>query len=349
MTTDTAQVVYPPADPVADAAALFGAMREPQAQPRDETGKFAPKAAPEPVEEEIEAAPVEEAAEIDAELIDVEEAADEAQPEGVKMPVSWSKDDAEHWNALPPEAQALIAEREGQRETAVNTKFQEYANARKASEAKIAEANANRDAYAEAVTTVLGMVTPVEPDPRDYGAGTGNYNREAFDLAVLNYRQQVATVDSLKQQRDAILSAQQEESQQAEAARFAEMEEIGRPKLLEAVPDIADKAKAPEALRQIVEYAVSQGIPESVFVENAETISSAELLLAWKASQYDKMQEAKTRVAPKAKAGAAPPVRPGVSTPRATQQQVALQKDLNRLASEGTIEAGAAVFSHFRK
>lgn len=318
-------------------------------QPRDDTGKFAPKAAPEPVEEEIEAAPVEEAAEIDAEQIEGEEAAEEAQPEAVKMPVSWSKDDAEHWNALPPEAQTLIAEREGQRETAVNTKFQEYANARKASEAKIAEANANRDAYAEAVNTVLSMVSPVEPDPRDYGAGTGNYNREAFDLAVLNYRQQVATVDSLKQQRDAITSAQHEEAQKAEAARFAELEEIGRPKLLAAVPDIADKAKAGPALSAIVEYAVSQGIPESVFVENADTISSAELLLAWKASQYDKMQEAKTRVAPKAKAGAAPPVRPGVSTPRATQQSIALQKDMSRLAETGSIEDGAAIFRHFRK
>lgn len=349
MTTDTAQAVYPPADPVADAAALFGSMREPEAPAphRDETGKFAPKAV-EPVAEEIEAAPVEDAADIDTETVEVEEAADEAQPEGPKMPASWSKEDAEHWNALPPEAQALIAEREGQRESAVNSKFQEAANARKASEAQLAEANANRDAYADAINTVLSLVSPVEPDPRHYGAGTGNYNREAFDLAVLQYREDQATLTSLKQQHGAIQSAQQEEQQRAEAAQFAEIEEIARPALLAAVPDIADPAKASAALSEIVKYAVGQGIPESVFVENAETISSAELLLAWKASQYDKMQEAKKRVAPRAST-AAPPVRPGVSTPRATQKQVALQKSLDRLDKEGTIEAGAAVFRQFRQ
>lgn len=346
---DTAQALLASADPVADAAALFRAVREPEAppRPRDETGKFAPRE-PEPVAEEIEAQPIEGEAEVDAEPIGGEVAAEEAQPEAAKMPVSWSKDDAEHWNALPPEAQAIIAEREGQREAAVNTKFQEQANARKAAEAQIAEANANRNAYAEAIDRVLALVAPVEPDPRHYGAGTGNYNREAYDLAVLDYRQQVATVQTLQQQREAIGAAQQEETDRAFAAQFAEIEATARPALLAAVPDIADPAKAGAVLGDIVKYAVKQGIPESVFKDNADTISSAELLIAWKASQYDKMQEAKTRIAPKAQT-AAPPVRPGVSTPRATQQSIAFQKDMQRLNETGSIEAGASIFRHFRK
>lgn len=348
MTLETNPTPTTPADPVADAAAAFAAFREPEAQqPRDESGKFA-KAEPEaPAEEEIEAAPVEEAAEIEAEQVDEAEAAEEAQPEPVKMPASWSKEDAEHWSALPPETQELIAQREGQREAAVNSKFQEAANARKASEAQLAEANTNRDAYAEAINTVLSLVHPVEPDPRQFGAGTGQYDREGYDLAVLKYRQNVQTLSSLQQQRQAIAEAQQEEAAKAEAARFAELEEIGRPALLAAVPDIADPEKASAALGEIVKYAVSRGIPEQVFTENADSISSAEILLAWKASQYDKMQEAKTRVAPKAKT-VAPPVRPGVATPRATQQQIALQKDLKRLNETGSVEAGAAIFKHFR-
>lgn len=343
---DTAQAPLASADPVADAAAAFASLREPEApqQPRDETGRFASQA---PEQEEIEAAPVEEAAEIDEVQNDEVEAAEEAQPEPVKMPASWSKEDAEHWNALPPETQELIAQREGQRETAVNSKFQEAANARKASEAQLAEANANRDAYAEAVNTVLSLVSPVEPDPRQFGLGTGNYNREAYDLAVLQYRQDTATLESLKQQRDAILAQQQEESGKAELARFNEIEERARPALLAAIPDLADAEKAPGALSEIVKYAVSQGVPESVFEENADSITSAELLIMWQASQYAKTQEAKSRVAPKAKT-AAPPVRPGVTTPRASAQQVALDKDLKRLGQSGSVEDGARVFSHFR-
>lgn len=347
MDNDTAQAALPSADPVADAAAAFRSLREPEQAPqaRDEAGRFASQQEP---QQEIEAEPVEaEPAEIEAEQVGEAEAAEEAQPEPVKMPASWSKEDAEHWNALPAETQALIGQREAQRESAVNSKFQEAANARKASEAQLAEANSSRDAYAEAINTVLSLVHPVEPDPRQFGAGTGQYDREGYDLAVLKYRQNVQTLNGLQQQRQAIAEAQREEAAKAEAARFAELEEIGRPALLAAVPDIADPEKASAALNEIVKYAVSQGIPQDVFVENANSISSAELLLAWKASQYDKMQEAKTRVAPKAKT-VAPPVRPGVATPRATQQQIALQKDLKRLNETGSVEAGAAIFKHFR-
>src|SRR3546814_10137478 len=51
-------------------------------------------------------------AEIDAEPIEADEAAEEAQPEPVEMPASWSKDDAELWASLPPETQAKLAERQ---------------------------------------------------------------------------------------------------------------------------------------------------------------------------------------------------------------------------------------------
>src|SRR3546814_10014442 len=55
-------------------------------------------------------------AEIDAEPIEADEAAEEAQPEPVEMPASWSKDDAELWESLPPDTQAKMAERIGQQE-----------------------------------------------------------------------------------------------------------------------------------------------------------------------------------------------------------------------------------------
>src|SRR5690242_3048478 len=40
----------------------------------------------------------------------------ETEVEPVPMPVSWSKEDAEAWKALPPEAQAIVARREGERD-----------------------------------------------------------------------------------------------------------------------------------------------------------------------------------------------------------------------------------------
>lgn len=67
--------------------------------------------------------------------------------------------------SLPADAQGKIAEREAQREQAVNQKFQEAANVRKTFEAELTEANANRDAYKAAIDDVLSLVSPVKPDP----------------------------------------------------------------------------------------------------------------------------------------------------------------------------------------
>lgn len=358
--TDTAQpIVAAETDPVAVAAAAFKQQREPEAAPviRDERGKFAsaqPAAEPEQIEAEAPEALEAEAAEAEyeAEPETVEEAAEEAQPEAVPPPASWGKEDAELWTALPPETQAKIAEREGQREAAVNSKFQEVANARKAAEAKAAEANANRDSYGEAIDTVLAMARPVKPDPRQYGLGTSDYNRDAYDYAVLQYEQQTEIVQSLTQQRKAIAAQQQEEATARERAAYEEIEAKARPALLAAVPDISDPQKQGAALNEIVQYAVSQGIPDHVFTdpENAARITSAELLMAWKAKEYDRLQGAKARVAPTAKPkSASPPLRPGVTTPRATQQQTAFRKDMDRLEKSGSIEAGAAIFKHFRQ
>jgi hypothetical protein len=355
--TDTAQPLAAETDPVALAAAAFRAQREPAPAPaRDDAGRFAAAEAQEA--DEIEADQSEaveaddEAAEYDAETDTGDEAADEAQPDPVAMPASWSKEDAELWTALPPETQGKIAEREGQREAAVNAKFQETANARKAAEAQLAEANTNRDSYREAIDTVLSMVKPAKPDPRNFGLGTSDYQRDAYDYAVLQYEQQTEIVQSLTQQQQAIAAQQREEAEKAERQAYEDIETRARPALIAAVPDITDPQKQAAAIGEIVAYAVSQGIPEHVFSdpENAKRITSAELLMAWKASQFDKQQEAKGRVVPKAQPKpATPPLRPGVTTPRAAVQQARVRKDMERLERTGSIEDGAAIFRHLRK
>ncbi|TXH83583.1 MAG: hypothetical protein E6Q77_04025 [Rhizobium sp.] len=346
--TDTAQALPAETGRLADIATASDAFKafvseEPiKERDRDERGRFAPKE-----QEEIQVEEPEEGAEAeyDAETDEGEEAADEAQPDPVDMPASWNKEKAELWEALPPDAQAYIAEREGERDRAVNAKFQEAANARKATEAQLVEANANRDRFAQLSDVLLSAYQFNEPNPRDYGAGTGNYNREGYDLAVAAFRENVQFVQQIQQQREQIAAQQQREEQEAARAAFETVEEIGRPKLLEAVPDIADNAKAPAILNAIVEYAISQGIPESVFTENADSISSAELLLAWKASEYDKIKGAQAKVketpAPKP---ATPSARPGVATSRSASRQATLRKAQDRLATSGSIDDAAAVF-----
>src|SRR6476620_7646280 len=154
-------------DPIALGAEAFKvALGQAPERPRDESGRFTSTAEAQPDEgEEINAEEGEEpgAAESDEDTDEGEEAAEEAQPEAVDMPASWSKEDAEIWSELPPEAKARIAEREGQRDAAVGQKFQEAANLRKAHEAEIIEARTNRERYAQAIDQVMSLVQPQQP------------------------------------------------------------------------------------------------------------------------------------------------------------------------------------------
>lgn len=355
---DTAQPMAAETDPhvqFENAADAFKAFTtgEPVAQPRDDKGRFAATD-----DDEQDSTDDDDAAETaddadddnDAEAEDGDEGADEAHPDATDMPASWSKDDAELWKALPPEAQAKIAEREGERDRAVNQKFQEAAVVRKEYDSKLTEANANRDKYAAAIDEVMSLVNPRAPDPREFGAGTGNYDREGYDLARLNYEQSISTLSQLQQQRQHIAAQQAQEMEQAEEAARVAIEEQWKPRFIAALPDITDPVKAPAAMQKLVGYAVENGIPQELFADErqARGITSAELLILEKARRYDEIQKAKGKVQDKpAPKPATPTVRPGTVTPRSAVQKTQANKARERLARDGSIEAGAAVWKNF--
>ena len=328
---------------LANAADAFKTATSPPAA-RDELGQFAAKAAPEP-EEEPEPAPQADDDVLDDEpegdQEDEQEAAQEAQP----MPPSWPADEAEHWESLPPETQSYLAKREGEREAAVNAKFQESANARKAAEAVQAQANANREQYAQAIDVVLAAIQGDKPDPRAYGAGTGQYDRESYDLAVLQYEENQSLYAQLFQQREAIQTQAQQEAEASRLAAKQERDAVYEPKLLADMVELTDPAKAEPMLRGLFSYAIEQGIPADTFdPTNLNRIEAAELHVLWKAQQYDKLRSVKTAPPPKP---VSPVVRPGVSSPRSAQKNAQRTKAFDRLARDGSVENGAAVFKHF--
>ncbi len=216
---------------------------------RAENGQFAAK---EPEPEQAEELLVDdEAPEEAVEEEDEQEAATEAQP----MPPSWPADQAEQWNELPPETQSYLARREGEREAAVQAKFQESANVRKAAEAAQMEANSNRSQYAQALDVVMAAIQGERPDPRAYGAGTGQYDRESYDLAVLQHEQNQALFAQLHEQREGITAQEKQEAEQSFTAWKAEVEAQFAPKLLADLPELTD----PERLSRGI---VCPGEPE---------------------------------------------------------------------------------------
>ena len=341
---DTAQpIAAAETDPIAqldDAAAAFKSVitGEPDARPRDESGRFA-SAQP---EEEPEAEG--EAPEADVDDEDEQEAAEEAQP----MPPSWPADQADQWASLPPETQAFLAEREGERERAVNAKFQEAANVRKETLAQQEAANASRTQYAEALETLMQLSAPQKPDPREYGLGTGQYDREAYDLAEYQYHQQAQLFAQLQEQRQFVARQAEQEAQQQFEAWKNEVESEWAPKFIADVPELTDPAKGEPIMRSIVDYAIRSGVPEDVFAEaNQHRITSPELHMIWKAMQFDALKAKGTTPAkPKP---ASPVVRPGVTSTRSSQKTVTRNRAMDRLAREGSVEAAADVFKQFMR
>lgn len=305
--------------------------------PRDESGRFAP----------LEAVEAEEPDAIgDDDAGDIEEGEPEAAEEAQPLPPSWPEDQAEHWQTLPAETQDFILAREAERERAVQAKFQESANARREALAERDQTKATRTQLAEVLDVLSSAIQPVKPDARAYGAGTGQYNREAYDYALAEYEQQATALAQLTEQRRAIQEQDQAESRAAFLAHKQEVEAQYAPKLLADVPELQnDPVKGEQTLRAMVDYAVQVGIPGDVFSnENAETLTSPELHILWKAMQYDKLRANPPQAKPKP---ASPAVKPGVSSPRSAQKVARHQQVRDRLAREGSVEAGAAMWKSF--
>ena len=337
-------------DPIADAANAFKVhLGQAPERPRGADGKFV-SANPAPEPEEIEAEEeTAEAVEPEAESHEEEEAveaAEEAQPDAVDLPPSWPSEMAETWNTLPPETQAFIVEREGQREAAVNAKFQEAANVRKANEAVITEANQSRQKFVEAADALISMVQPQRPPLSMLQPGSHDYNPDHYHLLNHQYEEQKGLLDYVQQQREAAIAQLSKDAEARAAEEIAAIEAKARPALLKDVPDLSDAHKQPAALSAIVQYAVESGIPQEVFTdpEQAKYVTSAQLHLTWKAMQYDKMVKAKAQVTPKAPKPASPQVRPGVTTSKSSVQAIQRKNATERLAREGSVEAGAALF-----
>jgi hypothetical protein len=352
---DTAQPLAAETDTnaqIANAAKAFLAVDNPYAvQPRDNQGRFAgeaqePKEDGEEQTEEAEASQNEdEALEVDEGDEDSDYEADDAEEPAQPLPPSWPEDMAETWKTLPAETQSYLAQRDAEQTRALNAKFQEIANARKAAEAEArSEAQAKRDALAqelERVEYAFRQLAGVEPDPRAFGYGTTQFNQAAYTAAYQQWQEGSQTVAQLEQQRKSVIEEKAKEAEQEFAQWKQGIESEWAPKLLQHVPELSDPAKGAPAIHALIDYAKANGIPEDTFAEaNQANITSPELLMIWKAMQYDKARTGKA----KAKPAPSPVVKPGVSSPRSAQKTVAAQKRRDHLAKTGSIEAGAAIF-----
>lgn len=348
--TDTAQPLAAESDGIAEAANAFkvalGQADSPPERIRDEQGRFAAEQAEEAPEEAVE--PVEEAEasdEVEAQDVDTEETAEEAQ--SIPMPTSWDKEQAGHWESLPPETQAFIAEREGERDKAVNQKFQEAANEKRGLQAQYLQAvETSQLEKAAAINQVIGLIGDVQyPSLTMLDATSGDYDPDGYHLLKAQADNLSRTLYTLEQQRGDVVAQFEQAQKQRQQLQVQQINEATKDAFFKDVPEASQNETAINTFQSLVEYAVSQGAPRDMF---NEPTTALEWHMIWKAKKYDELQSAKAKVAatPPPPRKVQPPIRPGVTTPRSAVQKAQRDKAFDRLSKSGSIEDGAAVFKH---
>lgn len=345
--TDTAQPLAAETDPVAAAANAFKtslgqieAPKEPQA--RDDSGRFAgeePDIAPEDDELEPEAQEAE-GEEQDADADD--EGPDDDQP-SVEMPRSWPADKAELWSNLPPETQGYIAEREGQRDSAVNAKLQEAANVRKQYELQAQEAKQTRDNFAALAEALVNDLQAEPPSEALLDERSPHYNPALYRAKMAEHKQLHAYREELAGRIQTVRQQRQADEQRATQEYLESVNSKTREALIRDVPEIADQQKAPAKIKELMDYALSIGVPAEQF---QTPFTALEWHVLHKAKAFDEMTAAQAKMGNKPVKGQ-PAIRPGVATSRSAAKASRVARDMKRVATEGSVEAGAAVWKHF--
>jgi hypothetical protein len=353
--TDTAQPataaeteVVSREDQFASAAEAFKeALGQAPERARDESGRFTSSQGEEQIEAADEGAQPEAAAESPDEGQDESEAADEAQHKDPSMPESWPADKAEVWNSLEPDAQDFIRQRDVELKSAVNAKFMEAANARRAAEATIAEVQTNRQQALQTLDLAMQVLQPQEPSLSMLDLNSSDYDPDNYHLAKAQYENSLRYLNSLAAQRQHLVAQEQQEDQRRDLMLTQHINQITGPAFIKDVPDAADPQKLQTVLHDLVSYAVSQGAPAGLFNGNETAL---EWHMVWKAREYDKLQAAKAKVQTDPRPEprrASPAVRPGVATPASAKAAARRQNAIGEVKRSGTIEAGAAAWKHF--
>lgn len=245
------------------------------------------------------------------------EAPQEAQPR--KVPVKIDGKDVE-----VDEAELIKGY---QRHADYTRKTQEVADQRKAFEARQAEINAAREQEVAHLNQTLGWIQsklPQEPkydqaDPIGYVEAKARYDAE-----LAEFRQAVVAV----QTRQAELAKQQEQSLKAQI-------QAESAKLIEAIPEWKDEAKAKDDRKAVSDYLIGAGYS----TDDLSNLSDHRaVVIARKAMLYDKLQSQKAEVT-KRVVDVPKVMKPGTQGQKTVSDET---RALQRLAKTGRVEDLAA-------
>lgn len=202
-------------------------------------------------------------------------------------PNSWSKDDAEAWRNMPPEAREVVMRREKERDTYVANKGREFADQRRTIETQAMEAVAQHaETYAAQLSALMEQVTVPAPDPRYLDMGEEGrvhyFKQDAAHRASLAQQQELQQRVVLSQQQ-----AQQARSQVDVANQAAEAE-----RLRAELPEFFDPEAGPTLQQSLESVGKALGYPPELMAQAGATdILALKTAAEWhdKATKYDRI------------------------------------------------------------
>lgn len=235
--------------------------------------------------------PADDEAEVDEEAEPDDEAEEEAEDGAPPPPASWAKEDHTVWAKLAPEARAVIAKREADRDRATRDAAQRAGQA-------AAELKRINDVYEE--------YRPLFTDGFQSRWGAVDWVALAGQVSPQEFNQLRA---EMEEERTALAQFEAKSREAAQAAYQAFLQQEA-PKLATLAPEIA---KPGEQRVKLAGYLREQGFE----AEQLKQASAVELTIAYKAMRYD---EAQAKAAAKAKDSKTQPATPA---PRVVKSQPA--------------------------
>jgi hypothetical protein len=270
-------------------------------------------------EEEVEAS-----AEDDGET-EEEEPEEIAEPE-IPAPQSWSKEDAEAWAKLTPEARAIVAKREADRDRAVAHAVQKASEAGKQVQAAAQQLQEFARLGADAFEQKWQEKTQ---GPIDWAAALRGARDDAeFDAITRNK----ALYDAERTEVERAKAAAAERNTEAlQAFRAAEVQ-----KLPELAPELCDPKTGLKRVEAVVEFLNTRGFGDAI-----AHVSAAELSIASLALDGLKYREAQSAAQKQAAIPRKNPVSQAKAVPGSTGQGVASPQRTLQVASQKLTKSGS--------
>lgn len=272
----------------------------------------------------------EEAAETPAEDAETGEE-DEAEPEEgepIEPPNYLTPEDKVQFANLTRKGQELVLNYERQRAGMMRSAVDQATQARKQ--------------YEDAQKTTLEQFQRVqEMLPKAETLYTARW--EGVDLLAISEAEGPEIAKAVKAQWEAeaaALTEMQEAAKKADEAWFSSFQASETPKLLHAIPELSDPAKAPRVIGRIKTLLDAEGYSP----DEQRLASARDLKIAHKAALYDELMASRlSKPAPKPAERASRPVRPASAPPVSNNSQREIQRLESRLSQTHSIEDAVAL------